>query len=202
MRRATRPLPVRPALPPAGGGVAACVAAALGEGATTCLCQRFVKETSVKIRLDAIDWHILKELQADGRITNVELARRVGISAPPCLRRVRALEQAGLITGYRTLLDEKQLGYDVTAFAMVGLHSQTESDLNAFEAKVRSWPEVRESYMLSGEVDFLLKCVVPDLQAFQNFIIRELTATPNVDSVRTALTIRQTKNEPVVPVKE
>lgn len=156
----------------------------------------------MKIRLDAIDWHILKELQADGRITNVELARRVGISAPPCLRRVRALEEAGLITGYRTLLDEKQLGYEVTAFAMVGLHSQTENDLNAFEDKVKSWPEVRESYMLSGEVDFLLKCVVPDLQSFQNFIIRELTATPNVDSVRTALTIRQTKNEPVVPVKD
>jgi DNA-binding Lrp family transcriptional regulator len=160
------------------------------------------KETSVKIRLDAIDWHILKELQADGRITNVELARRVGISAPPCLRRVRALEEAGLIVGYRTLLDEKQLGYEVTAFAMVGLHSQTEGDLNAFEEKVKGWPEVRESYMLSGEVDFLLKCVVPDLQAFQNFIIRELTATPNVDSVRTALTIRQTKNDPVVPMKE
>jgi DNA-binding Lrp family transcriptional regulator len=183
-------------------GEATGPAAAVADGVTTCLCQRFVKETSVKIRLDAIDWHILKELQADGRITNVELARRVGISAPPCLRRVRALEEAGLITGYRTLLDEKQLGYDVTAFAMVGLHSQTESDLNAFEDKVKSWPEVRESYMLSGEVDFLLKCVVPDLQSFQNFIIRELTATPNVDSVRTALTIRQTKNEPVVPVKE
>jgi|TARA_Y100001933_G_C18884075_1_gene515351 DNA-binding Lrp family transcriptional regulator len=160
------------------------------------------KETSVKIRLDAIDWHILNELQSDGRITNVELARRVGISAPPCLRRVRALEEAGLIIGYRTLLDEKQLGYDVTAFAMVGLHSQTEADLNAFEERIQAWPEVRESFMLSGEVDFLLKCVVPDLQAFQNFIIRELTAAPNVDSVRTALTIRQTKNEPVVPVKE
>ena len=156
----------------------------------------------MKIRLDAIDWHILNELQADGRITNVELARRVGISAPPCLRRVRALEEAGLIRGYRTLLDEKQLGYEVTAFAMVGLHSQTEADLIAFENTVNGWPEVRECYMLSGEVDFLLKCVVPDLQSFQNFIIRELTATPNVDSVRTALTIRQTKNEPVVPVKE
>jgi DNA-binding Lrp family transcriptional regulator len=156
----------------------------------------------VKIRLDAIDWHILNELQADGRITNVELARRVGISAPPCLRRVRALEEAGLIRGYRTLLDEKQLGYEVTAFAMVGLHSQTEADLLAFEKTVNGWPEVRECYMLSGEVDFLLKCVVPDLQSFQNFIIRDLTAAPNVDSVRTALTIRQTKNDPVVPMKE
>ena len=154
----------------------------------------------MKARLDAIDWQILKELQADGRMTNVELARRVGISAPPCLRRVRALEEAGLILGYRTLLDEKQLGYDVTAFAMVGLHSQTEADLIAFEQTVGNWPLVRESYMLSGEVDFLLKCVSPDLQTFQNFIIRELTAAPNVDSVRTALTIRRTKDEPVVPI--
>jgi len=154
----------------------------------------------LKARLDQIDWQILKELQDDGRMTNVELARRVGISAPPCLRRVRALEEAGLIRGYRTLLDERQLGYDVTAFAMVGLNSQTEADLNAFEEKVRSWDIVRESYMLSGEVDFLLKCVAPDLNTLQTFIIRELTATPNVDSVRTALTIRRTKDEPAVPI--
>lgn len=155
----------------------------------------------MKARLDAIDWQILKELQEDGRMTNVELARRVGISAPPCLRRVRALEEIGLIRGYRTLLDEKKLGYDVTAFAMVGLHSQTEADLLAFEQQVNAWPIVRESYMLSGEVDFLLKCVAQDLQTFQTFIIRDLTATPNVDSVRTALTIRRTKDEPVVPIE-
>ncbi|WP_319774307.1 Lrp/AsnC family transcriptional regulator [Breoghania sp.] len=154
----------------------------------------------MKARLDAIDWKILRELQEDGRMTNVELARRVGISAPPCLRRVRALEEAGIIRGYRTLLDEKQLGFDVTAFAMVGLHSQTESDLQAFELATAKWPLVREAHMLSGEVDFLLKCVAPDLQTFQNFIIRDLTATPNVDSVRTALTIRRTKDEPQVPV--
>ncbi|MBO6758756.1 MAG: Lrp/AsnC family transcriptional regulator [Roseibium sp.] len=160
------------------------------------------KETDLKARLDAIDWNILKELQQDGRMTNVELARRVGISAPPCLRRVRALEEAGLIRGYRTLLDEKQLGYDVTAFAMVGLHSQTEADLLAFEDQVKSWTLVRESYMLSGEVDFLLKCVAPDLQAFQNFVIQELTATQNVDSVRTALTIRKTKDEAIVPIED
>lgn len=155
----------------------------------------------MKARLDAIDWHILDELQQDGRMTNVELARRVGISAPPCLRRVRALEEAGLIRGYRTLLDEKQLGYEVTAFAMVGLHSQTEADLNGFEERVNSWPIVRECFMLSGEVDFLLKCVAPDLQTFQTFIIRELTAAPNVDSVRTALTIRRTRDEPTVPIE-
>ncbi|WP_417676734.1 Lrp/AsnC family transcriptional regulator [Roseibium sp.] len=156
----------------------------------------------MKARLDAIDWHILKELQEDGRMTNVELARRVGISAPPCLRRVRALEEAGLIRGYRTLLDEKQLGFDVTAFAMVGLHSQKEADLIAFEKTVQAWDVVRESYMLSGEVDFLLKCVAPDLQSFQNFVISELTAAANVASVRTALTIRRTKDEPIVPIED
>ncbi|OKL45465.1 Lrp/AsnC family transcriptional regulator [Pseudovibrio exalbescens] len=154
----------------------------------------------MKARLDSIDWQILKELQQDGRITNVELARRVGISAPPCLRRVRALEETGLISGYRTLLDEKQLGYEVTAFAMVGLRNQTEADLIAFEKQVEDWPVVRESYMLSGEVDFILKCVTKDLESFQNFIIRDLTSAPNVDSIRTALTIRKTKDVPSVPI--
>ncbi len=154
----------------------------------------------MKARLDSIDWQILKELQGDGRITNVELARRVGISAPPCLRRVRALEEAGLIRGYRTLLDEKQLGYEVTAFVMVGLHNQTENDLVAFEAQVKEWPLVRESYMVSGEVDFILRCTAKDLETFQNFIIRDVTSTKNVDHVRTALTIRRIKDEPNVPI--
>ena len=152
-------------------------------------------------RLDAIDWKILRELQDDGRMTNVELARRVGISAPPCLRRVRALEEAGIITGYRALLDAKSLGQDVMAFAMVGLTSQAEADLAAFTKRVESWPIVRESYMLSGEVDFLLKCVAPDLGTFQSFVIDELTAATNVDSVRTTLIIRQNKNAPLVPIE-
>lgn len=153
----------------------------------------------MKARLDDIDWKILAELQDDGRMTNVELARRVGISAPPCLRRVRALEDAGIIHGFRALLDEKELGYDVIAFAMVGLHSQAEADLVAFEERVRDWPCVREAWMLSGEVDFLLKCVASDLKAFQLFVIQDLTAAENVDSVKTSLTIRQTKSEPIVP---
>ena len=108
-------------------------------------------------RLDAIDRKILKELQDDGRMTNVELARRVGISAPPCLRRVRALEEAGYIKGYRALLDEKMLGYEVTVFAMVHLASQAEADLDAFEEFVRAQPLVRECWMLSGEIDFVLE---------------------------------------------
>ncbi len=151
------------------------------------------------IKLDDVDWRILRELQGDGRVTNVELARRVGISAPPCLRRVRALEEAGVIRGYRAVLDEKLLDFDVTVFAMVGLHSQAEADLIAFEDVVRSWPIVRECYMLSGEIDFILKCIAPDLATFQNFVIQELTAAPNVDSVKTSLTIRQSKYDPGVP---
>lgn len=153
----------------------------------------------VKARLDSIDWLILAELQNNGRMTNVELAIRVGVSPPPCLRRVRALEKAGMITGYRATLNAKMLGYEVTAFAMVGLHSQAEGDLVAFEEIVRTWPVVRECHMLSGEVDFVLKCVAEDLQTFQDFVIHDLTATANVDVVKTSLTIRQSKFEPGVP---
>lgn len=154
----------------------------------------------MRARLDATDWRILKELQANGRITNVDLARKVGISPPPCLRRVRALEQAGMITGYFAMLDEKSLAFEVIAFAMVGLHSQSEADLRAFENRVLAWPLVRECYMLSGEADFMLKCVAPDLTAFQDFIIVELTAAPNVASVKTTLVIRRAKFEPGIPV--
>ena len=152
-------------------------------------------------QLDAIDWKILAELQKDGRITNVELSRRVGISAPPCLRRMRALEEAGIIRGYRALLDEKRLGYDIMVFAMVHLASQAEADLAAFEAHVRNWPLVRECWMLSGEVDFILKCVAPDLNTFQAFVA-ELTAAPNVRNVKTALTLRRSKDEASVPLED
>ena len=148
----------------------------------------------MKISLDETDLKILSELQTDGKMTNVELAKRIGISAPPCLRRVRALEEAGIIRGYHALLDEKQLGFNLIAFAMVGLQSQAESDLVTFEEQVKKWPIVRECYMLSGEVDFILRCSAVDLQSFQDFIIKELTASPNVDSVKTSLAIRQSKH--------
>ncbi|MFK8250688.1 Lrp/AsnC family transcriptional regulator [Ancylobacter terrae] len=150
-------------------------------------------------RIDDIDRNILRELQADGRITNVELSTRVGISAPPCLRRVRTLEEEGLIKGYRALLDEKLLGYDLMAFAMVHLVSQAEADLAAFSEQVERWPLVRSCWMLSGETDFLLLCVAPDLRTFQNFVL-ELTGAPNVRNVKTALTLTQTKDAPIVPL--
>jgi DNA-binding Lrp family transcriptional regulator len=151
-------------------------------------------------RLDAIDLKILAELQADGRMTNVELSRRVGISAPPCLRRVRALEEAGYIRGYRALLDEKRLGFEVVAFAMVHLSSQADSDLGAFESFVREQPLVRECWMLSGEIDFILKCVAPDLKTFQA-LVNELTAAPHVRNVKTSLTLRNPKDDAMVPME-
>ena len=150
-------------------------------------------------RLDAIDRKILKELQDDGRITNVELARRIGISAPPCLRRVRALEEAGYVRGYRALLDEKLLGYEVTVFALVNLTSQADADLKAFEDFVRKEPLVRECWMLSGEIDFILKCVAPDMKTFQAFVA-ELTAAPHVRNVKTALTLHNSKDAAIVPL--
>jgi DNA-binding Lrp family transcriptional regulator len=158
------------------------------------------RKAAVASRLDALDRQILTELQNDGRITNVELARRIGISAPPCLRRVRALEEAGFIKGYRALLDEKLLGYEVTVFAMVHLSSQAEADLKAFEDFVRKEPLVRECWMLSGEIDFILKCVAPDMKTFQAFVA-ELTAAPHVRNVKTSLTLRNSKDAAMVPME-
>lgn len=150
-------------------------------------------------RLDPIDRKILAELQADGRMTNVELAKRVGISAPPCLRRVRTLEEAGYIRGYHADVDSRELGFEVQVFAMVGLVSQAEADLSAFEARCRDWPLVRECHMLNGEVDFILKCVAPDLSTFQTFLTEDLTSAENVASVKTSLVIRGAKDAPGVP---
>ena len=150
--------------------------------------------------LDAIDRKLLAELQAEGRVTNVDLASRVGLTAPPCLRRVRALEEEGVIRGYHADLDPSKLGYAITVFAMVSLRSQAEEDLRAFELHMRDLPEVRECHMLNGEIDFILKIVSHDLQSFQEFLTSKLTPAPNVASVKTSLTIRTAKNEPGVPL--
>lgn len=152
------------------------------------------------VKLDPIDRKILAELQEDGRMTNVELSSRVGISAPPCLRRVRALEDAGYIEGYHADVNARALGFDVAVFAMVGLKSQAEADLQAFEERAADWPLVRECYMLNGEIDFILRCVAPDLATFQDFLTTHLTASPNVASVKTRLVIRQSKKSPGVPI--
>jgi DNA-binding Lrp family transcriptional regulator len=158
------------------------------------------EDMTLKADLDAIDWKILRELQDDGRMTNVELSKRVGISAPPCLRRVKRLEEAGVIKGYRALLSAPMLGMDVVAFCQIGLHHQSEAELKAFAEKTRKWPIVRRAWMVSGDSDFLLHCVASDLGTFQSFVIEELTSAPNVDTVRTALTIRQVKDEGLIAI--
>ena len=150
-------------------------------------------------KLDKIDRKILSELQSDGRMTNVDLAKKVGISAPPCLRRVRSLEEGGYIKGYHAIIENSALGFQVKVFAMVGLVSQAEADLSAFEEKCNEWPLVRECHMLNGEVDFILKCVSPDLSSVQSFLTEELTAAENVASVKTSLVIRGSKEETGVP---
>jgi len=152
--------------------------------------------------LDHIDRQLLMRLQAEGRITNVELASRVGLTAPPCLRRVRALEETGVIRGYHADIDAQKLGFAITVFAMVSLKSQAESDLKAFEDHVEKLTEVRECHMLNGEIDFILKIVAHDLQEFQQFLTSKLTPAPNVASVKTSLTIRTSKLEPGVPLSE
>ena len=151
--------------------------------------------------LDSIDRRLLAELQDEGRVTNVDLARRVGLTAPPCLRRVRALEEAGVIRGYHADLDPASLGFTITVFAMVSLKSQAEEDLRAFENHIKVLPEVRECHMLNGEIDFILKIVSKDLQNFQEFLTSKLTPAPYVASVKTSLTIRTAKNDPGVPLE-
>jgi len=152
--------------------------------------------------LDAIDWKILRELQQDGRITNVELSRRVGISAPPCLRRVKRLEDSGIIKGYRALLNTPLLGFPVVAFCLIGLQHQSDAELKAFAEKAKTWSIVRRAWMVSSETDFMLHCVAKDLSTFQTFVIEQLTSTSNVDTVRTALTIRQIKDQGLVAIGE
>ena len=149
--------------------------------------------------LDAIDRRILHELQEDGRMTNVELARRAGISAPPCLRRVRRLEEAGVIRGYHADTDPAMLGFEIIFFALVGLDSQKESVLTAFEAMVAGWPEVRECHMIRGGGDFLLKLVARDT-AHENQLTQKLTGAAAVARVQTLQTIRTSRSLAGVPL--
>ena len=149
--------------------------------------------------LDAIDRRILLELQQDGRMTNVELARRADITAPPCLRRVRRLEEAGIIRGYHADTDPARLGWEIVFFAIVGLESQKEAVLSAFERTVAQWPEVRECHMIRGGGDFLLRLVARDT-AHENQLTQRLTGAVAVSRVQTLQTIRTSRSLAGVPL--
>ena len=153
-----------------------------------------------RIKLDKIDRKILRDLQADGRITNVELSKNAGISAPPCLRRVRALEESGFIKGYYARLDTQNLGYGLSVFALIKLTSQAEGDLKKFQEQMVEMDLVRECHMLSGEVDFLLRIVAKDWDAYQQFLTEELTAIENISSVKTMPLVKSIKEETGVPI--
>jgi len=149
--------------------------------------------------IDAIDRRIIIELQADGRMTNVELARRAGISAPPCLRRVRRLEETGIIRGYHAETDPQKLGFAITFFVIIGLDTQKDAALAAFERLVATWPEVRECHMIRGGGDFLIKLVARDT-AEENELTRKLTEAPGVATVRSLQTIRTSRTVAGVPL--
>lgn len=153
-----------------------------------------------RVKLDRIDLHILKDLQDDGRITNVDLARRAGISAPPCLRRVRALEEAGYIKGYHAELSGEALGFEIMFFALVGLDSQSEGVLSGFERLMSGWPEVRECHMARGPHDFVLRIVARNT-AHENQLTTKLTAAPHVVTVQTIQVIQTSKALPGVPIE-
>lgn len=153
-----------------------------------------------RIKPDKIDRKILRDLQSNGRITNVELSKNAGISAPPCLRRVRALEENGFIKGYFARLDTQALGFGLSVFALIKLVSQAETDLKKFQQACLDMPLVRECHMLSGEVDFLLRVVAKDWDSYQQFLTEKLTSMENVISVKTMPLVRTAKEEAGVPI--
>lgn len=153
-----------------------------------------------KLKLDKIDRKILNDLQSNGRMSNVDLAANAGISAPPCLRRMRALEENQVIKGYYARLNGSKLGYTFTAFVTVRLDNQNDSDVKAFEADIQDMDNIREAYVISGDYDFMLRVVAKDWEDYQDFLSNKLTTMPNVNSVRTSLKVKIAKFEPGFPI--
>ena len=154
----------------------------------------------IKKELDGIDLKILRILQDEGRISNLDLSKKIGMSPPPTLRRVRDLEKNGFIDGFRAILDPSKLGYDLTAWIFISLKNQNEESLNSFEKLVWGWETIRECYMLNGEVDFILKSVSKNMSEFNDFLSQNITSNENVLSVKTAFAIKTTKSLGNVPI--
>ncbi len=152
------------------------------------------------VKLDKIDRRILSDLQLNGRITNVELAKNAGISAPPCLRRVRNLEESGIITSYHALVNHTAMGYPMTVFTGIKLKSVGEGELKKFEQQLDKWPMVREAYLMTGEFDFLLKIVAHDWDDYQSFLTTNLLDSHNVETVKSSLSVKTCKYLAGVPI--
>ena len=154
----------------------------------------------IKKELDGIDLKILRILQDEGRISNLDLSKKIGMAPPPTLRRVRDLEKNGFIDGFRANLDPSKLGYDLTAWIFISLKNQNEESLNAFEKLVWGWETIRECYMLNGEVDFILKSISKNMAEFNDFLSQNITSNENVLSVKTAFAIKTTKRLGNIPI--
>lgn len=152
-------------------------------------------------KIDEIDRRILQALQLDGRISNQDLADRVGLSASPCARRVRLLEQAGIITGYVAVVDQDRLGLPVSVFASIKLERQREEELDRFAAAVMRWPEVADCHLMTGPRDYLLRIIVSDLAAYERFLKDKLTRLDNVASIESSFALGQVKRSHAVPVE-
>ena len=150
--------------------------------------------------LDEIDRRILVELQRDGRLTNQDLAGRIGVSASPCWRRVRALEEAGVIKGYAALVDPAALGLNVSVFTQVSLERQEKKALQVFETAVGEWPEIMECYLMTGDADYLLRVVVPDLAAYERFLMARLTRIRGIASIKSSFALRSVKYRTDLPI--
>ncbi len=153
-----------------------------------------------QLQLDSIDWKILGLLQGDARMANVDLAKAIGLSPSPCLNRVRALEESGYISRYVTLLNALRVGLKVSVFIQVTLERQVESALERFENAIRSRPEVMECYLMTGDADYLIRVVVADIQALEEFILKFLTKLPGVGNIKSSFALKQVKYQTALPL--
>ena len=154
-----------------------------------------------KKNIDNIDLKILRILQDEGRISNLDLSKKIDMTPPPTLRRVRDLEDKGYIDGFRANINPEKLGFDLTAWIFISLKNQNEESLNSFEKLVWGWENIRECYMLNGEIDFILKCVSKNMSEFNNFLTKNITSNDNISSIKTAFMIKNTKKLGTVPIE-
>lgn len=152
-------------------------------------------------KLDDIDRRIVQALQADGRMSIQDLAAQVGLSPSPCARRVKLLEEAGVIKGYVAVIDQEKLGLPVSVFASIKLERQREEDLDRFEEAVSRWPEVLDCYLMTGQRDYLMRIVAADLEAYERFIKDKLTRLENIASIETSFALGQVKRSEALPIE-
>jgi len=152
------------------------------------------------MNLDALDLRILRELQTAGDLSNVELARRVGLSPSPCLARVKTLQAEGVIRQYVALLDAQRLGLNLNVFISISLKQQTRAALEAFEAKVCARDEVMECYLMTGDADYLIRVALPDMAALERFILEQLSPMKEVEKIRSSFALKQVRYKTALPL--